>query len=299
MAAFVQVVDSRSFSTAARALNLTRSAVSRQIAALEDRLGARLLNRTTRRLSVTEAGALYYEHCARILAEAAAAERAVADLDGAPRGLLRINAPMSFGQLHLAPAVAEFLIQHPAVKVELTLDDRVVDLVGEGYDVAVRIAELPPSTLVARKLAVNRRVLCAAPSYLDRAGVPTRPEDLTRHACLSYTYLVTGNDWRFRGPDGPITVRIDGVLSANNGDVLRHMAVAGLGIALSPTFIVGDDLRRGALVPLLTEWSDSDTGIYAVYPHSRHLSPKVRAFVDFLVARFGPRPYWDAGLTDA
>jgi DNA-binding transcriptional LysR family regulator len=296
MAAFVQVVEGRSFSVAARGLGLTRSAVSRQIAGLEDRLGARLLNRTTRRLSLTEAGAVYYEHCARILAEAVAAERAVADLDAAPRGLLRINAPMSFGQNHLGPAVAEFLAVHPALKVELTLDDRVVDLVGEGYDVAVRIAELPPSTLIARRLAVNRRVLCAAPAYLARAGRPRRPEDLTRHACLGYTYLATGNDWRFRGPDGPVSVRIDGAISANNGDVLRQMGLAGLGILLAPTFIVGDDLRSGALLPLLEDWSDADTGIYAVYPPTRHLSPKVRAFVDFLAARFGPRPYWDEGI---
>lgn len=296
MAAFVQVVEGRSFSTAARALGVTRSAVSRQVAGLEDRLGARLLNRTTRRLSVTEAGAVYYESCARILAEARAAERAVMDLDAAPRGLLRINAPMSFGVGHLGPALASFACAHPALTVELTLDDRVVDLVGEGYDMAIRIADLPPSTLVARRLAANRRVLCAAPAYLARAGTPERPEDLARHACLGYSYLATGNDWRFRGPDGPVTVRIDPVLSANNGDVLRQMAVAGLGIMLAPTFIAGDDLRSGALMPLLGEWTEADTGIFAVYPHSRHLSPKVRAFVDFLAARFGPAPYWDAGL---
>lgn len=296
MAAFVLVVDGRSFSHAARRLGVTRSAVSRQIAGLEDRLGARLLNRTTRRLSPTEAGGVYYEHCVRILAEAAAAERAVADLDEAPRGLLRINAPMSFGQGHLGPAIAEFLGRHEALRVDITLDDRVADLVGEGYDVAVRIAELPPSTLIARKLATNRRVLCAAPSYLARTGTPRRPHDLGRHTCLGYTYQTTGNDWRFRGPDGPVTVRIDPASSANNGDVLRQMALAGLGVALLPTFIAGDDLRQGRLVPLLAEWGDTDTGIYAVYPHSRHLSPKVRAFVDFLAARFAPRPYWDEGV---
>ncbi len=296
MAAFVEVVEGRSFSAAARKLGLTRSAVSRQVAGLEDRLGVRLLNRTTRQLSVAEAGAVYFEHCVRILAEAAAAERAVMDLDEAPRGLLRVNAPMSFGLGHLGPAVAEFLTRHPAIKVALTLDDRVVDLVGEGYDVAVRIAELPPSTLIARRLAVNRRVLCAAPAYLERAGRPQHPAELASHACLSYAYLATGNDWRFRGPDGPVSVRVDAALSANNGDVLRQFALRGLGILLSPTFIVSEDLRRGALVPLLEDWTDADTGIYAIYPHSRHLSPKVRAFVDFLAARFGPLAYWDEGL---
>ena len=203
---------------------------------------------------------------------------------------------MSFGLGHLGPALAEFAAAHPALKVELTLDDRVIDLVGEGYDMAIRIADLPPSALVARRLAVSRRMLCAAPAYLGRAGHPERPEDLARHACLGYSYLATGNDWRFSGPDGPITVRIDPILSVNNGDVLRQMAVAGLGIMLSPTFIAGDDLRSGALVPLLSQWTEADTGIFAVYPHSRHLSPKVRAFVDFLAARFSPAPYWDAGL---
>lgn len=296
MLAFVRVVDAHSFSGAARLLGLTRSAVSRQIAALEDGLGVRLLNRTTRQLSTTEAGAIYYEHCVRILAEAAAAERAVMDLDEAPRGLLRINAPMSFGQTHLGAAVAEFMSRHPALRVELILDDRVVDLVADGFDVAVRIAELPPSTLVARKLAVNRRVLCASPAYLAAAGTPARPQDLTRHRCLAYTYLAMGNDWRFRGEDGPLTVRIDGAFAANNGDVLRQVALAGGGIMLSPTFIVGDDLRAGRLVPILADYVDADTGIYAVYPQTRHLSPKVRALIDFLAARFGPKPYWDEGL---
>lgn len=296
MAAFVQVVEGHSYSMAARVLGVTRSAVSRQIAGLEDRLGTRLLNRTTRRLSLTEAGAVYYESCTHILGEARAAERAVMDLDEAPRGLLRVNAPMSFGLGPLGPALAEFTAAHPALKIELTLDDRVVDLVGEGYDMAIRIADLPPSSLVARRLAVNRRLVCAAPAYLARAGRPERPEDLSRHACLGYSYLATGNDWYFRGPDGPIAVRIDPILSVNNGDVLRQLAVAGRGITLSPTFIAGDDLRSGALVPLFADWSEADTGIFAVYPHSRHLSPKVRAFVDFLAARFGPAPYWDAGL---
>lgn len=296
MAAFVRVVEARSFSAAAAALGLTRSAVSRQIAALEERLGVRLLNRTTRRLSTTEAGSIYYERCVRVLAEAASAERAVMDLDEAPRGTLRINAPMSFGLGHLGGALAEFAALHPALKIDLTLDDRVVDLVAEGFDVAIRIVDLPPSTLVARKLAVNRRVLCASPDYLAKSGVPERPEDLSRHRCLAYTYLATGNEWRFRGEDGPITVRIDGAFAANNGDVLRQVALAGGGIVLAPTFIVGDDLRAGRLVPLLTKYMEADTGIYAVYPQTRRLSPKVRALIDFLVARFGPRPYWDDGI---
>lgn len=296
MVAFVQVIEGGSFSAASRVLGLTRSAVSRQIAALEDRLGVRLLNRTTRQLSPTEAGSIYYEHCVRILAEAAAAERAVMDLDEEPRGTLRINAPMSFALGHLGPALAEFMALYPALRIDLVLDDRVVDLVAEGFDMAVRIAELPPSTLVARKLALNRRVLCASPAYLARSGIPERPQDLSRHRCLAYTYLATGSDWRFRGRDGPFTIRIDGAFAANNGDVLRDVALAGGGITLSPTFIVGDDLRAGRLVPVLADQVDADTGIYAVYPQTRHLSPKVRALVDFLARRFGPKPYWDEGI---
>ncbi len=296
MAVFVQVVEARGFSAAARALGVSKSAISKEIARLEDRLGTRLLNRTTRRLSLTETGAVFYERCSRLVAEAAEAERAVLDLDTEPRGLLKLSAPMSFGQLHLAPAIIELAALHPALRVDMTLDDRVIDLVAEGFDVAVRIADLPPSTLVARKLAINRRAVCAAPAYLVKHGMPREPHDLIRHNCLHYTYLTSGSDWRFRGPDGAITVRVSGTFSANNGDVLRQAALAGLGLILTPTFLVDTDLRSGALVPVLRPFCDADTAIYAVYPQTRHLSPKVRAFVDFLVKRFGPEPAWDVGL---
>ena len=296
MAIFAQVVDARSFSGAARALGLSKSAVSKQIARLEDRLGARLLNRTTRRLSVTEAGAAFYERCARMVAEASAAERAVMDLDTAPRGLLKISAPMSFGQLHLAAAIVEFHGRHASLRIEMDLDDRVVDLIGEGYDVAVRIAQLPPSSLIARRLATNRRIVCAAPDYLARRGVPQTPHDLLGHDCLNYTYLLSGGEWRFDGPDGPVGVRVGGSFAANNGDVLRQAALAGRGIIFTPTFLVGDDLRTGRLVRVLSGYNGADTGIYAVFPHGRHLSPKVRAFVDFLADRFAPEPYWDEAL---
>jgi DNA-binding transcriptional LysR family regulator len=290
MAVFARVVEARSFSAAARALGLSKSAVSKEIARLEDHLGVRLLNRTTRRLALTEAGALFYERSARVVREAAEAERAVQDLGTEPRGLLRINAPMSFGHLHLAPAVADFLSRQPAVRIEMT----VIDVVGEGFDIVIRIADLPPSSLVARRIAINRRIVCAAPAYLAAHGTPELPQDLTRHNCLNYAYLASGDVWRFRGTAGPVAVRVSGSFSANNGDVLRQAAVAGLGIILMPTFLIGPELQSGALVPILIDYRESDTGIYALYPPTRHVSPKVRAFIDFLVERFGPEPYWDA-----
>lgn len=296
MAVFARVVDARSFTAAAAALGLSKSAVSKQVARLEDRLGARLLNRTTRRLSLTEVGAAFYERCARILAEVEDAELAVGRLQDAPRGTLRINAPMSFGQLHLAPAVADFLNGHPGLAVDLTLNDRIVDLVEEGYDVAIRISRLADSSLIARRLVPSRRVVCGSPAYFERHGVPRHPADLRRHNCLLYSYLPTAEEWQFIGPDGPAAVRVSGTLRANNGDALEAAMLAGLGVALQPTFIAGRDLQAGRLVAVMPDYVDESASVYAVYPHSRHLSAKVRAFIDFLAARFCPAPPWDAGF---
>jgi DNA-binding transcriptional LysR family regulator len=295
MAVFVRIVEAGSFTAAAHTLGLSKPAVSKQLARLEARLGARLLNRSTRRLSLTEAGTLFHQRCLRLLAEAAEAEQAVAELAEAPRGTLKVAAPMSFGQLHLAPAIAAFLARYPELRIELALDDRVVDLVGEGYDLAIRIAELPPSRLVGRRLAVNRRFVCAAPAYLAARGTPRHPSELARHDCLHYTYLASGTDWRFAGPDGTISVRVGGRFTANNGDVLRQAAIDGIGIAHLPSFLVGEDLRHGRLLPVLCDFPAVDTAIYALYPPTRQLPRKVRAFVDFLVDRFAPAP-WDAGL---
>jgi len=294
MAVFAKVVEVHGFSAAARVLGISKSAVSKHVAALEDRLGARLLNRTTRRLSLTAAGAIFYEHSARLLAEADAAEAAVTDLHTRPRGLLRVNAPMSFGILHLAPAIPGFTALYPDVQIELALNDRIVDLVDEGFDVAVRIARLPESSLVARRLAPSRGVLCGAPEYFRRHGVPHHPRDLQAHNCLRYTYRQAPPDeWWFRGPDGEVSVRVSGSLRANNGDALRAAALAGLGIAVLPSFIVGPDLAAGRLQAVLTDYDGAAASIYAVYPAGRHLPIKVRAFVDFLAARFGPVPYWE------
>ncbi len=296
MALFAKVVETGGFSAAAVALGRSKSAVSKQVARLEERLGARLLNRTTRRLALTEVGAAYYERCTRILAEVEEAERAVGHLHAEPRGTLRVSVPVSFGIAHVAPALPAFMDRYPDLAVDLTFGDRIVDLIDEGFDAAVRIARLPESTLVARRLAPFRRVVCAAPAYWRRHGVPDRPQDLTEHQCLRYAYLQTGDDWPFRGPAGAFSVTVSGRLRTNNGDALRAAAVAGLGVCLSPTFIVADDLRAGRLQTVLADFEEGDLAVYAVYPHSRHLSAKVRAFVDFLAERFGPKPYWDAGL---
>jgi DNA-binding transcriptional LysR family regulator len=297
MAIFVSVVESESFTGAARELGLSKSAVSKQIARLEDRLGARLLNRTTRRLSLTEAGTAFYEGCRRVVDEAEVAEQRVSRLSAAPRGLLRVNAPMSFGVRHVGPCLSDFLSACPELTLDLALNDRLVDLVEEGYDVAVRIGVLADSSLVARRLAPSHLVLCAAPGYLVARGRPAAPEDLARHDCASYSYRTAGPEWRFLGPDGLRRVKVSGRVTVNNGDVLLAAALRGLGIVMLPSFIAGDALRAGHLERVLPEWRVAEeANVYAVYPASRNLSPKVRVFVDFLAERFGEAPYWDEGI---
>lgn len=296
MAVFAAVVEARSFSSAAVRLALSKSAVSKQVSRLEDRLGARLLNRTTRRLSLTEVGETFYRHCVRVLEEAEAAEQAVTHLHEEPRGRIKINAPMSFGILHLADAIPDFLARHPQVTVDIDLSDRFVDLIEEGYDLAIRIANLNDSSLIARRLAPVRRIVAGSPAYFAEHGVPERPADLKDHNCLRYTYVADGREWRFRGSDGEEAIEVSGSMRANNSDVLRGAALAGVGLMMAPTFIVGDEVRAGRLRPVLTEFEIADLGIYAVYPHKRHLSPKVRAFVDFLAERYGDDPYWDEGI---
>jgi DNA-binding transcriptional LysR family regulator len=298
MEAFVAVAECGSFSKAAERLHSSKSVVSRQIGALETELGARLLHRTTRALTLTEAGRSYLERATRILADLAEANASIGQLQTAPRGRLRVNAPMSFGFLHLAPALPEFLTRYPDVAVELTMNDRFVDLVDEGFDVAVRLGKLDDSSLVARRLAPMRRAVCAAPAYLQKRGTPMSPDDLKAHECLCYTNLGLSQEWRFVRPDGrPWPVEVHGRLHANNGDALRAAALRGFGLAVLPSFLVGGDVRSGALVSLLEPFMPQDSAVYAVYPHARHLSPKVRAFVDFVAERFGPDPYWDRQAT--
>jgi DNA-binding transcriptional LysR family regulator len=294
MAVFARVVEAQSFTAAAGQLGMSKSAVSKTVAALEDRLGARLLNRTTRRLALTEVGRAFYERCVRIVAEAEEAELAVTRLQQVPRGTLRVNAPVSFGIRHLGPALPDFMARHPELKVDIELTDRFVDLIEEGWDVAVRIGALPDSSLIARKLTDNAMVVSAAPAYWARRGRPRVPQDLAQHDCITYTYHANPAEWPFVDPAGRrVGVRVGGPLHTNSGDLSLAAACAGLGVARLPRFLCGPDLAAGRLEAVLTEAMPAPPGIFALYPHNRHLSAKVRAFVDFLVARFGPACDWD------
>jgi len=288
LTAFAAVIETGSFAAAARRLGRSPSRLSRQIADLEAGLGVRLLHRTTRALTLTEAGQAYHEHVARILAELATADQSVGCLQAAPRGRLRVAAPMSFGIGHLAPLLPAFLEAYPEIELDLALNDRFVDLIDEGFDLAVRIGRLADSSLIVRRVAPLRRVLCASPAYLAAHGIPATPDDLAAQDGLGYSNMAPNEEWCFIHPeDGrPWPVRIKPRLRVNNGDALRLAALGGIGFGLLPTFIVGPDLAAGTLVPLLAPYLRQDGAIQAVYPPARHLSPKVRVFVDFLVARF-------------
>ena len=295
MAVFAKVVEAESFTAAASQLGMSKSAVSKAVTALEDRLGARLLNRTTRRLALTEAGRAFYESCARIVADVEQAEIAVAHLQQTPRGVLRVNAGVSFGIRHVGPAVPDFMALHPEIAIEMELTDRYVDLIEEGFDVVVRIAnDLQDSSLIARKLADNAMVIAATPAYWARHSKPGEPRDLAGHACITYAYNPSPRDWPFVDVDGRrFTARVAGRLHTNNGDASLCAALAGQGVVRLPRFICGPALAAGALEAVLQEWMPPPAGIYAMYPHSRHLSSKVRVFVDFLVARFNEACDWD------
>jgi len=297
MQVFVRVAALGSFSAAARALNLSQTMVTKHVAALEERLGVKLLHRSTRRLTLTEGGRSYLAACERILAEIEEAE-AEASLERIePRGVLRLNVPLTFGFRHIAPAIPEFNRLHPAVSFDLGLADRYVDLIEEGWDLAVRIGRLKDSSLVARRLAPCRTVVCAAPSYLKEHGTPRTLEDLADHNCLGYTLpsAIGANRWPF-GLEGETVVPVQGNLRANNGDALLAAALAGQGLIYQPTFIVGDSLRDGSLVRVLGSYPTYEPGIHAVLPSGRQAPAKVRAFIEFLASRFGPEPDWDRGL---
>jgi DNA-binding transcriptional LysR family regulator len=294
IAVFVRVVARASFTLAADDLGLSRAVVSKYMTRLEKRLGARLLHRTTRRLSLTEAGAALFEASRGAIERIEEAESAVAQLSSEPRGRLRVSAPMSFGILHLGNAIADFSRAFPGVSLELKLDDRFVNLVEEGIDVAIRIGDLTDSSLVARKLSSTRQVVCASPHYLAEHGEPEVPEDLASHNCLLYSYSSAANVWRFRAPDGrEVAVAVSGNLRINNGIVEAEAAVAGMGVLMSPAFYVGPLIRARKLKLLLARYKLAELGIYAVYPQRAQVPPKVRAFVDFLAKRFGSKPDWD------
>ena len=293
MASFVAVVEAGSFIGAADASGLSKAAVSRHVGDLEHRLGVRLLHRTTRRLSLTEEGRAFHQRAKELLGEIDAAEADITSRSAEPAGMIRVNAPLTFGILHLAPLWARFTEAYPGVTLDVILNDRVVDVVEEGYDLAIRIAALPSSTLVSRKLASSRMVLCASPGYLRKHGRPKHPRDIASHLTLSYSYLSTGDEWRFIGPQGPVSVRIHPRIHTNSGDTCRIAALDHQGIILQPDFLVADDLRRGDLVELLPKYRGVEFGIHAAYPSRKHLPLKTRVLVDFLVDAFRG-PHWQA-----
>jgi len=294
MAVFSKVVGAGSLSSAARELGLSPAMISRRLAALEARLGVRLINRTTRSLHLTDEGASYLEACNRVLSEIEEADAAVAAGRGEPQGTLRVALPASFGNQHVAPLIPDFAARFPKVQLALSLSDRYVNVIEEGFDLAVRIAELEDSSLAARKLAPNRRVVCASPEYLRRHGTPRTLEELAQHNCLTTKPELTMS-WDYHAPDGSEgSVRVSGRYSCDNWEVLREWALAGLGIALKSTWDVRRHLEDGSLVPILPGYTfASDVAIWAVYPHRKHLSAKTRVFIDFLAESFGPEPYWD------
>jgi DNA-binding transcriptional LysR family regulator len=299
MAVFAKVVGAGSLSAAARELGLSPALVSRKLAALEARLGVRLINRTTRSLHLTDEGASYYDACGRLLAEIEEADAAVAAGRVEPQGVLRVALPASFGHQHVSPLIPEFAARHPKVRLALSLSDRNVNVIEEGFDVAVRIAELEDSSLAARRLAPNRRVVCASPQYLARHGMPRVPDDLKHHNCLTTSDFAMS--WDYKDPRGkPGTARVAGGYACDNWEVLREWALAGLGIALKSTWDIYRHLQDGTLVALFPGYSfHSDVAIYAVYPHRRHLPAKTRVFIEFLAASFGPDPYWERETTRA
>lgn len=287
MAVFVRVVELESFTAAAREMGVTQPTISKKIAGLEDELGVKLLHRSTRQLSMTGEGELFYERALEILGSFEEVREAVRAGLSEPRGTLRLSAPMTFGRLHVAPELPAFLARYPNIDVDLRLDDRFVDPVEEGMDAALRIGTLEPSTLIARKLGSSPRVLVASPEYLERCGAPNHPHELTQHACLIYTHLSTGATWRLTDAEGrTVTVRVGGRVRANNADVLRELAEAGQGIAVLPLWLVSGALERGVLVQCLERWQPRKPEIYLVYPPTRFMPRKVRVLSDFLKARF-------------
>jgi DNA-binding transcriptional LysR family regulator len=292
---FSQVVELGSFSKAADHLGISATATSRHVAELEAHLQTRLLNRTTRRISLTESGRAFYERSVQLLADLAEAEQEASRAAVVPRGTLKVTAAVNFGVRHLAPAIADFLAAHREVRFDVSLADRIVDLVEEGFDLGIRIGAAGSEHIVARKLGETRLVPCASPGYLATHGAPQSPDDLGRHNCFTYEYVTPKGVWRFRGADGSEhAVRVSGSLHSNNGDLLAEAAARGAGIVFEPAFIVGPEVRAGRLVPLLQEYAPAPVPIYAVYPSRKHLSAKVRLFVDFLVARFAESQDWSA-----
>lgn len=295
MIVFTRVAKAGSFAAAAKEIGLSRAMATKHVMQLENSLGVRLLNRTTRHLSLTEVGVVYLERCLQILDDIEETELAVTRLQTEPRGVLKVTATPFFGAYHLGPAIAAYLEQYPDVGVELILQAGYVDLVEEGFDLAIHLDELRDSSLIARKLGISQRIVCGSPDYFRRRGTPKTPEDLKKHNCLVNSTLAPRDQWQFIEPAGgkPTVVKVSGSMESNAADALRMAAIQGLGLVLLPTYMVGQDIRKGRLTAVLTHHVPAPLEIHAVYPHRKHLSAKVRTFVDFLHTRFQPTPYWE------
>lgn len=290
---FVEVARESGFTPAAEKLGLSRAQLSKSVMQLESALGTRLLNRTTRRISLTETGKTYFERCLSILEDIEDLEASTTEENKTPRGRLSICAPTSFGILHLQDALMEYQNQYSEVQINLSLTDRFIDVVEEGFDVVIRIAALEDSSLVARKIAPCKRLFCTSPEYLQKNGAPHVPQDLAIHPCLIYSNELRADTWNLEGPNGIESVKVNGPVCADNGDILKTAALNHMGVTLLPTFIVGDELKTGKLVQVLDDYCPPDINIYAVFPSRRYLSVKVRSFVDHLNDYFGDTPYWD------
>jgi DNA-binding transcriptional LysR family regulator len=290
MRVFSAVVDASSFVAAADSLGMSKAAVSRYVSELEQRLGVRLMHRTTRKLSLTPEGEVFLARCRDILASIESSEAEISTRSVTASGLLKVSVPVSFGIRHLAPLWSEFLSDHPQVTLDVQLADRVIDLVDEGLDLAVRITRLPDSSLISRQLASTRLVLCAAPSYLKRRGTPAHPSELAQHDVLGYSLMAMGDQWQFTGPEGPVSVKVRPRMWTNNGDSCVTAAVQGSGIQLQPTFLIDEELASGQLVEILPQFRSVELGIYAVYPSRKFVLPKVRAMVEFLANKLGQAP---------
>ncbi len=285
MVVFTRVAERESFTAAARDLKLSKSAVSKQLVRLEDRLGVQLIHRTTRRLSLTEVGRTFYERARRIVDDAEAAEQAASTLHSELRGTLRINSPLSYGLRILAPLLPEFMTRHPDLNVDISFNDRQMDLIEDGFDMGIRIAKLMDSSLIARKLGQTKLALAASPGYWRKNKKPSHPQELITHTCLLYDYRSNPREWQFTGPDGPLTVQVGGRLRTNNGDALLTAAITGLGVCYVPSFLAEEHLKTGQLETALEDFMTDGVPIHAVWPQNNHLSAKVRGFVDFLVEK--------------
>lgn len=291
---FVTVIESGGFSPAAKKLGISKSAVSKRISQLEEHLGVKLLHRTTRKLSLTEAGEQFYQH-ARIASRAAQdAEDAVAQLQGEPQGRLRISIPMSFGRMYVAPVIPDFLRRYPKISLELVMDDEFTDLIADGFDIALRLGDLKDSTLVAKKLTYLKNVLCASPDYLEHFGTPQKLEDLKQHNCMAFSYSQDIREWYFIKDNITRAIEVSGNYQVNNSEALREAMIQGVGIGRLPTFVANPEIKAGRLAPLFPDYEMPGKTMYAVYPERQFLPAKVRAFIHFMAEKFGEEiPFWD------